>query len=157
MSSRFALHPYHSTKFLNSNAGSIDPDDVVLMRASEMYLIEAEALAQSGQDGAAADILYELVSERDDAYVLSTNTGEALLDEIKIHRRIELWGEGHRWLDMLRWDEELDRTDTGASPDLYQKGFQQAKPSVNDNWLWQIPQAEMDANKNMVQNPDPNI
>ena len=58
---------------------------------------------------------------------------------------------------MLRWDEELDRTDTGARASLYQKGFQQSKPSENVNWLWQIPQREMDANDNMVQNPDPNL
>lgn len=157
MTGSFNTYPYQSAKFLNKNGGSTDPDDVLYMRVSEMYLIEAEALAQSGQDGAAADVLYELVSERDNAYTLSANTGEALLDEIKIQRRIELWGEGHRWMDMLRWDEELDRTDTGADASLYQKGFQQAKPSVNDNWLWQIPQAEMDANPKMVQNPDPNL
>lgn len=157
MSSRFAIHPYHATKFMNSNPGSIDPDDVILMRVSEMYLIEAEALAKNNKPAEAAQVLYELVSERDSEYVLSTKTGEALLDEIKIHRRIELWGEGHRWMDMLRWDEELDRTGTGASSDLYGKGFTQAKPSENTNWLWQIPQAEMDANPNMVQNPDTNI
>ena len=157
MSTRFSLHPYMSVKFLNKNAGSIDPDDVLYMRVSEMYLIEAEALAKSGNNADAAKVLFDLVSARDDAYTLSSNTGDALLDEIKIHRRIELWGEGHRWMDMLRWDEELDRTGTGASSTLYQAGFQQARPSENDNWLWQIPQAEMDANPNMKQNPSPSI
>lgn len=158
MTSRFNTHPYQSVKFRNKNGGTIDPDDVLYMRASEMYLIEAEALAHiSGREAEAAQVLYELVSKRDSGYTLSTKTGDALLDEIKIQRRIELWGEGHRWLDMLRWDEELDRTDTGASASLYQNGFKQAKPSVNDNWLWQIPQSELDANPNMVQNPAPNL
>lgn len=155
MTTSFNTHPYQSVKFLNKNGGSIDPDDVLYMRVSEMYLIEAEALAELGQYEQAAQVLYDLVSTRDSEYQLSTKTGEELLNEIKLQRRIELWGEGHRWFDMLRWDEELDRTDTGARASLYQKGMQQGKPSENDNWLWQIPQAEMDANPNMIQNPAP--
>jgi len=147
MISSFYLHPYMSVKFLNKAAGSIDPDDVLYMRVSEMYLIEAEALARAGgQDAAAAKTLFDLVSKRDAAYVQSTKTGQDLIEEIKIQRRIELWGEGHRWFDMLRYDEALDRTGTGASESLYQKGFSQAKPSENVNWVFQIPQNEIDAN-----------
>ncbi len=37
-------HPYMHYKMNNKNPGSIDPDDIILMRSSEMYLIEAEAL-----------------------------------------------------------------------------------------------------------------
>ncbi len=151
MTSRFNTHPYMSVKFLNKNGGSIDPDDLIYMRSSEMYLIEAEALARSGNDVAAAQVLFDLVSKRDTAYALSTNTGTALLDEIKLHRRIELWGEGHRWFDMLRYDEVLDRTGTGADPALYQAGFYQDRPSINVNWVWQIPQKEIDTNPNISQ------
>lgn len=153
MSSRFKTYPYMSAKFLNSVPGSIDPDDLIMIRASEMYLIEAEALQRGGDDAGAAQVLYELVSARDSAYTLSTNTGSALFDEIKIQRRIELWGEGHRFFDMIRWDEELDRNGTGADPVLYQKGFFQKRASENVNWVWQIPQKEIDANPNIIQNP----
>lgn len=156
MTTSFKQHPYMAVKFLNKSAGTIEPDDVLYMRVSEMYLIEAEALARSGQSGPAAQVLYSLVSARDKAYTLSTKTGNDLIEEIKLHRRIELWGEGHRWFDMIRYDEELDRTDTGADPSIYQKGFKQAKPSVNVNWIFQIPQSEMDANPNITpdqQNP----
>jgi len=37
------------------------------------------------------------------------------------------------------------------------KGYKQAKPSVNDNWLYQIPLDEMNANPLMVRNPKPNL
>ena len=160
MTSSFNTAPYMSVKFRNSNGGSIDPDDLFYMRVSEMYLIEAEALAQDGQDAAAALVLFDLVSERDPGYVLSTNTGAALMDEIKIQRRIELWGEGHRFLDMLRWDEELDRSTSGADAGLYAAGMYQARPSLNVNWVWQIPQAEIDANPNIgeaEQNPSASL
>ena len=145
--------PYLHIKLLQSNGPTIDPMDVVVMRASEMYLIEAEALARQGQDGPAANVLFDLVSERDDAYVLSTNTGQALIDEILLQRRIELFLEGQRWFDMIRNDEELDLTGaTGADPNLYIDGMQQDRPSVNPNWTFLIPQRELDANPNMVQN-----
>lgn len=148
MSSRFNTYPYMSLKFKNSAPSSIEPDDVLYMRAAEMYLIEAEALASSGKSAEAAQVLFDLVSTRDDAYVLSTNTGAALVDEIMIHRRIELWGEGFRWFDMLRHDEALDRTGTGADIKIYTaKGFTQDKPSTNDLWLWKIPLDEINANK----------
>jgi hypothetical protein len=63
-------------------------EDVVLMRLSEMYLIEAEALARSGEFGNAATLLYELQSNRDASLSSpSGNTGQALIDEIMLERR----------------------------------------------------------------------
>jgi hypothetical protein len=37
-------------------------------------------------------------------------------------------------------------TNSGAASVLYQDGFTQDKPSVNPDWIWKIPQAEIDAN-----------
>jgi hypothetical protein len=144
--------PYMHIKLSQSNGATIDPMDVIHMRASEMYLIEAEARARTGtQDAAAAALLFDLVSERDPAYALSVNTGQALIDEILLHRRIELFFEGFRWFDMLRNDEELDLAGTGADPDLYIDGIYQARPSVNPKWVFLIPQREINAN-NLTQN-----
>lgn len=47
---------------------------------------------------------------RDASYTLSTNTGQALIDEIMVQRRVELWGEGFRFLDLKRLNLPLDRT-----------------------------------------------
>lgn len=139
-------YPYMSVKFRNADGPTISPDDVLYMRVSEMYLLKAEAQARAGQDAEAAQTLYDLVSTRDSGYMLSANTGSALLEEIKLHRRIELWGEGHRFLDMKRWDEDLDLTGSGASSTLYQGGFAQPRHSVNPLWLWKIPSQEINAN-----------
>lgn len=151
-SSNHNMVPYLHIKLLQSDGPTISPMDVLHMRASEMYLIEAEAFARQGKNTEAQDVLYALVSARDAGYAKSTNTGQALVDEILVQRRIELFLEGHRRFDMLRNDEELDLTNSGANPDLYLDGMKQAKPSVNDDWLFQIPQREIDANPNMVQN-----
>jgi hypothetical protein len=127
------------------------------MRVSEMYLAEAEALAKQGKDSEAADVLFELVSARDAAYVKSVNAGQDLVDEILLQRRIELFGEGHRWFDMLRNDEAVDLAGSDADPSYYLKGYKQDKPSLNNNWLFQIPQAELNANPNMVENPSASL
>jgi hypothetical protein len=150
--SNFNLVPYMHIKLSQADGPTITPMDMVQMRASEMYLIEAEALARAGSDAAAQDVLFELVSERDAAYEKSTNTGQDLVDEILVQRRIELFMEGHRWFDMLRNDEELDLAGSGADPDLYLEGMYQDKPSSNPKWLFLIPQRELDANPNMEQN-----
>ncbi len=143
--------PYMHIKLSQSNGPTIDPMDVIHMRASEMYLIEAEALARDG-NATAASVLFDLVSERDAAYVLSTNTGTDLVDEILLQRRIELFIEGFRWFDMLRNDEVLDLAGSGADPDLYIEGMYQDRPSVNPEWVFKIPQREIDANTKIVQN-----
>lgn len=155
MASGHNTYPFMSVKFLNSTGATIDPDDVLYMRAAEMYLIEAEALARDNKNTEAAQVLFDLVSTRDASYVLSTNTGDMLIEEIKLHRRIELWGEGFRWYDMLRYDEELDRDGTGASKTLYQDGYQQDKPSVNNLWMYKIPLSEINSNPN-ISNSDQN-
>jgi len=89
--------------------------DYVFMRVAEMYLIEAEAAANEGMDADAAQALYKLVSDRDPSYTLSSNTGSALMDEIRTHRRIELWGEGFGLLDMKRWGVDLVRDFAGTT------------------------------------------
>lgn len=93
--------------------------DEIYMRASEMYLAKAEAEARSGNDAAAQNTLYQLVSKRDPEYVKSTQTGDALFQEIRLHRRIELWGEaGHEFYDNKRWHIGVDRT---GSPNHIEK------------------------------------
>lgn len=135
--------PYTSQKFLA--AGNSDSrGDMVHMRASEMYLIEAEAKARLGQDGAAADVLFVLASKRDPSYVKSTKTGQALLDEILIQRRVELWGEGFRFLDLKRLNMALDRTGSNHSESL--TGGIMAVPAGDVRWEFLIPQDEIDAN-----------
>ncbi|WP_339339079.1 MULTISPECIES: RagB/SusD family nutrient uptake outer membrane protein, partial [unclassified Croceitalea] len=57
ITTRFNLHPYMHFKMKNANPGSIDPDDVIYMRSSEMYLIEAEAKAMMGDIPGAQEAL----------------------------------------------------------------------------------------------------
>lgn len=77
--------------------------DYVFMRVEEMYLLNAEAAANLGMDGEAVNSLKALLNERvDDVAYLDDLSGQALLDEIYLQTRIELWGEGKSYLAMKR-------------------------------------------------------
>jgi len=78
-------------------------DDYLYMRVDEMYLLNAEVSAKSGDDAGARTSLKALLSLR----VPSTDyvdalSGQALQDEIYLQTRIELWGEGKSYLAMKR-------------------------------------------------------
>jgi starch-binding outer membrane protein, SusD/RagB family len=141
--------PYMTRKFLAaSSSNSIG--DMPYMRAAEMYLIEAEARARSGQEPLAQELLYTLVKSRDPNYVKSTNTGATLINEILLQRRIELWGEGFRFYDLKRLDQPLDRTNANHQQTLANV---LTVPAGDPRWQFLIPQSEINANPAIVQNP----
>jgi len=122
------------------------------MRAAEMYLIEAEALANiPGREAEARQALYDLVATRDPAYVLSTKSGAALMDEILTHRRVELWGEGFRFYDLKRLNLPLNRNGANHIASL---AVEFDIPAGDIRWEFLVPQGELDRTLNVVvQNP----
>lgn len=119
--------------------------DYVYMRVAEMYLIEAEAHASNNNDAGAAQVLFSLISTRDSSYTLSTNTGNALLDEIKLHRRIELWGEGFGMLDLKRWGDSINRIYTGSNHPNVASSYIDL-PAGSPLFTFQIPESEINTN-----------
>lgn len=73
--------------------------DLVLMRAAEMYLIEAEAYSRKGNTGKATEALNTLRTARNATLYKG---GGNLLDSVLIERRKELWGEGFSLSDIIR-------------------------------------------------------
>lgn len=151
--SRHNTHPYMHVKLRQQVPGGIEPDDIIYMRASEMYLIEAEAKAMLNDIAGAQEALKPLGEERDSGYDVTVyDSQESLMEHIKFQRGIELWGEGFLFQDKIRWDEGIDHAangGSGASAVLYQDGYFQEKPSLNTDWVFKIPQAEFDANPNL--------
>lgn len=146
----FARSPYMSRKFSIRNLPTIG--DVPYIRLAEMYLIMAEAYARtSGKEADARQALFTLMSNRDPNYTLSTNSGQALIDEIMLHRRVELWAEGHRWFDLKRLNLPLDRTVVPNYVPASAGGLMQV-PAGSNLWEFVIPIEELQANPNSVQN-----
>lgn len=141
--------PYMTRKFMLPNPGNSN-GDLAFMRAAEMYLIEAEALARIGgaRESDARNVLYELAVARDPDYTLSTNSGQALLDEILIQRRVELWAEGFRFYDLKRMNLPLDRTGGNHDNSLAVK---MTEPAGTKNWVFLIPRAEIEYTLGVVQ------
>jgi hypothetical protein len=76
---------------------------IVLMRSSEMYLIEAESKARLHDVAGAVTALNELRRKRNLADLQASSFTESqIIDEILLERRHELWGEGFRTYDILR-------------------------------------------------------
>ncbi|MGA9212561.1 RagB/SusD family nutrient uptake outer membrane protein [Kaistella sp.] len=120
--------------------------DVPLMRTTEMILIEAEGLYYSNPT-ASHDLLYQLQKNRDPQAVKSNNAGQALLDEIMVERRKELYGElGVEWYDAKRLRKGLPRDQGGVH-----RLPMTANPLMPDDkrFFLKIPQSEIDANPNI--------
>ena len=112
---------------------------MVLMRSSEMLLIEAECAARSNDPATAQDLLYELQSKRDAAAVKSTLQGDPLVELILLERRKELWAEGFGLHDLIRNQKPLVRDGDHTSVHNI--------PARSWQFIFQIPRNEIDINE----------
>jgi hypothetical protein len=142
--------PYQNKKFLASS-DALSIGDVPYMRTAEMLLIEAEARAKQGQTVPAQEALFTLMKNRNPNYVMSTNTGQALLNEIYFNRRAELWGEGFRFTDLKRLNLPMSRV--GIPNHLIALIQVQTIPAGDIQWQFLFPQDEVNQNKKLIQNP----
>lgn len=116
--------------------------DAPIMRKSEMVLAEAEAQYHLGSETNARDLLFALQSARDASAVKTTSTGPALLEEILLERRKELYGEiGVEWFDAKRYSKPINR-------DPVHRVVINV-PANSDLFFLKIPEKEIDANPNI--------
>lgn len=132
--------PYTNVKFGPDKgiiANDCNANDIPLMRIEEMYLIKAEGLALSGGDG--LSVLNSFIQTyRDPQYSFS---GADIQTEIWRQRRIELWGEGMSWFDIMRYGVGIDRRNCG-----FQSAYVYVMAGNDANLLWPIPHVEINAN-----------
>lgn len=92
---------YRYKKFHNKYPNS--DGHIVLMRSSEMLLIEAESKVRQNNLESAVALLNELRAKRNLPAISSASFNrQQLTEEILLERRRELWGEGIRFYDILR-------------------------------------------------------
>ena len=123
--------------------------DDKIFRTGEMYLIRAEAKAQNDLAGATADI-NALRAARITAYVnIATYASKDLaIADILQERFKELAFEGHRFWDLRRLNQPVTRLVSDA-PTTNAVTL----PASNFRFLLPIPNAEINANPLMKQNP----
>jgi hypothetical protein len=105
--------------------------DSYIIRLADTYLMEAEAL---GGTGSRAQALLDAVRAR-----VGLASVPVSMAAIKLERRLELAGEGHRFFDLVRWGD--------AASALASRGFK-----ANKNEIFPIPARELLGTK-LVQNP----
>lgn len=146
--SNYNKRVYQNRKFTaRSTADAVG--DVAFMRLSEIYLIAAEAYARANDNANAKKYFLDFVSQRDPEYTDLGNTGTALAEEIMVHRRIELWGEGFRWFDLKRLNQPCERK--GSNYDAAFCGFL-TRTQSESGWVYEIPKVETDFNTLMETN-----
>lgn len=130
--------PYENVLETTSNSTS-----VILMRIEEMYLIQAEATAKAGGDG--KTLLENFVKTYRDPSYTASEAGLNFEDEIWRQRRIELWGEGLAYFDLLRLNKGIDRRGGGWDIDWVYNIEAPLKPLL-------IPNSETQNNKALGEN-----
>jgi hypothetical protein len=146
--------------------------NVVYMRYAEVLLNYAEAVAMGGVNGALSGLdALNLVRRRaglTDAPALDMdNTGYG----VKAERRAELYGEGHRFIDLVRWGDAVEElkdcgkisyTFIGAEIDYttFQPVYNIAESSTGGSGfqsgkheLFPIPSSDVNSNPKLDQNP----
>ncbi len=103
-----------------------------IIRLADCYLMEAEAL---GGTGPRAQALLDAVRAR-----VGLPSVPVSMTAIKLERRKELAGEGHRFFDLVRWGDAAER--------LSDRGFQPGKHEI-----FPIPAQELQGTQ-LVQNPN---
>ncbi len=129
--------------------GVLGLSDIPVLRLSDIYLMYAEAQANAGSVPEAIKYL-DKIRMRADATATATPetiSKNDLLDLIFLERRKELAYEGHYLFDLKRLQKTIN---SGYRSDnvLYA-----VITYPNDILAMPIPQSELDANNNMIQNP----
>ncbi len=130
----------YPTKYIKAG----DIDNAHILRLGEMYLIRAEADLMESKGDPTADV--NAIRTRAG---LAPLDGPVTLDDILNEKKVELAFEGHRWFDLLRTGKAMEvlasvpRTNTPGDP---------ASLSNPQRQLFPIPNLDLNANANLVQN-----
>ena len=158
-----------------ADIGNSDPDNCainqIVLRYADVLLMRAEALIEANN---LTDEVYTLINKVRQRVGMptiqeaeGTNLSQEALRKILRHeRRVELFLEGMRYVDMLRWKDEslvhdvygYNRTKLSdpSSPSTWQ--FEKVTVATREfdsakGWLWPIPLTDMQNNDQLTQNP----
>ena len=128
---------YQDVVYTSTNA-----NDIPMMRVEEMYLILAEAQAMSGDPAAGAATLQAFISTyRDPAYTCTATEASKVQDAVWMQRRIELWGEGFSYYDLMRLNKGVDRRGAG-----FQEAYIYNIPAGDGALIYRLPKDEIEGN-----------
>lgn len=169
------------TDFETTSVSGFSDLDVGIFRYAELLLIYAEAKIEQGNIDESVYQAINQIRARAGMPALATNLSQAeLRTALRYERKIELANDGLRWYDLRRWNiadevmngyiylnrlanpwplNAISRLDENANPVYNHQvavksfGTQEVVYKKNKDEYWPISGQEIDANKNLVQNP----
>jgi len=149
-----AVTKYRNVKRDGSNGQSQDFSDVdmPLFRLAEMYLIYAESVLRNGQGGDATTALGYINLLRTRAYTNTSgniSAGQLTLDFILDERARELYWEGFRRTDLIRYNKFVEGTYLWP----WKGGVASGTAVGSHRKIYPIPSRDINSNSNLIQNP----
>lgn len=133
-------------KWRNFQEGS--DQNYIFIRLADILLLKAEALNELGDQPGAAALVNE-IRDRVNLPATTASTQAELRLAIEKERRLELAFEGHRWYDLKRTGRAIEVMNNARGPNGENLGYN----LTPERLLWPIPQAELDKNSKLTQNP----
>lgn len=136
--------------FMNKMRQTDGKQHFYILRYADILLLKAEAMVQMGDYAGAASLVNQ-VRARVGLAPVTIASQEDGINKILNERKMELAFEGHRWFDLKRTGKAI--TILSQQKDGNGKVLPYASNLNPNRLLWPIPQAELDKNKNLTQNP----
>lgn len=116
------------------------PNDVPIIRISDIYLMRAEARLRSGDEPGALEDINLIRSKRNAEGQTLPQYNALTLDDVLLERGYELYWEGLRRQDLIRFDE-------------FTAPYQEKPQTDATKELYPVPTSAVDVNENLEQNP----
>ena len=133
-------------KWHNFEQGS--DQNYIFIRLADILLLKAEALNETGDLAGAADLV-NVIRSRAKLASTTANSQSAMRLAIEKERRLELAFEGVRWFDLKRTGRAIEVMNSAVGPNDVPLGYH----LTQNRLVFPIPQAELDKNTKLVQNP----
>lgn len=150
----YAGQKYNNVTKYTSIGGSPNVVPAKYLRTSEVALNVAEAYYKNKNEEEARKLLNDLRKQRYSGYVEGKETGDALINQIYLQRRLELAFENDRWYTLKRLGLSVERSGKGDFFDgTGEPAVQQKLEAGSYKWQWPIPLTAIQKNTSIVQNP----
>lgn len=117
------------------HGGNLRLNNIIVMRYAEVLLNYAECCIQLGESGPALDVLHQIQDRAGSAH----RSAAATMDELKNEKLFEMWFEGCRFQDILRWNDAEGKARLAkagsAVPHVYDKLYR--APQAGESPVWQ--------------------
>ena len=156
--------------------GSVNDRNTRIFRYPEVILMFAECAARTGSQKDEALQLVQSIQNRAGSKTVWASTGDVTLENVKKEKMMEMWLEGCRFQDLVRWGDVQELADNGKSYPNWKDKIMESSDThegyidrsdadwcikqyptlgfkVGQHELFPFPFSETSVNENIVQNP----